>query len=318
MNNTNNPYNNPFTRKITGGISGKTIFLPDVNQSTLNTISSDRFVKNGELYPDIQFDNTNGFPDSLSFKRKFGLLIPVTNTVMEHELWRIIFNNQGPEGLDGVGIHTANIQTPGVNIQNEADLAEFKNIFINGLNTAINQSLLAQPEYLIMGMSLEHILYGIDELRSLMDGIAANNKLSWATWHDAADAALKKYKAKRIGLMAPFIKKGNDNAIKMFEDLGYEVVVSFGFGCGDLVDIAHIPDSLKEEVIIKHLATPENKLDAILQLGTNMSMVHISEKLESEIGIPILGINAVTFWYALRENGFQNPIQKASRLLREF
>jgi maleate isomerase len=53
-------------------------------------------------------------------------------------------------------------------------------------------------------------------------------------------------------------------------------------------------------------------------LGTNMSMVHISEKLESEIGIPILGINAVTFWYALRENGFLNPLQNASRLLREF
>jgi maleate isomerase len=318
MNNTNNPYSNPFTRKITGGISGKTIYLPDVNQSTLNTISSDKFVKNGELYADIQLDNPSGFPDSLSFKRKFGLLIPVTNTVMEHEIWRIIFNNQGPDGLEGVGIHTANIQTPGVNIQTEADLAEFKNIFINGLNAAINQALLAQPEYLIMGMSLEHILHGIDEIRSLMDGIAANNKLSWATWHDAADAALKKYKVKRIGLIAPFIKKGNDNAIKMFEDLGYEVVVSFGFGCGDLVDIAHIPDSLKEEVILQHLATPENKLDAILQLGTNMSMVHIAEKLESEIGIPILGINAVTFWYALRENGFQNPLQKASRLLREF
>ena len=71
-------------------------------------------------------------------------------------------------------------------------------------------------------------------------------------------------------------------------------------------------------MILQHLATPVYKLDAILQLGTNMSMVHIAEKLESEIGIPILGINAVTFWYALRENGFLNPIQKASRLLREF
>jgi maleate isomerase len=49
-----------------------------------------------------------------------------------------------------------------------------------------------------------------------------------------------------------------------------------------------------------------------------MSMVHIAEKLEGEIGIPIFGINAVTFWYALRENGFQNPLQNASRLLREF
>jgi len=57
MNNTNNPYDNPYTRKITGGISGKTIYLPDVNQSTLSTISKDKFVKNGELFSDIKLDN---------------------------------------------------------------------------------------------------------------------------------------------------------------------------------------------------------------------------------------------------------------------
>ncbi len=34
--------------------------------------------------------------------------------------------------------------------------------------------------------------------------------------------------------------------------------------------------------------------------------------------IPILGINAVTFWYALRENGFEGALVGAGRLLREF
>jgi len=301
---------------ITGGISGNTIQLPDVNSTSYTNISVDRFVKDGMPVPDFKLENTNGLPDSLSYKRKFGLLIPVTNTVMEHELWNIIFNNQGPEGLDGVGIHTTNIQTPGVKIQTDADLEAFKQLFIGALNTAVNQALLSKPEYLIMGMSLEHILHGIDEIRSLMDGI--KTEVFWATWHEASDAALKKLKAKRIGIMSPFIKKGNDNAIKMFEDMGYEVVSSFGFGCPDLVDIAHISDSLKEDVILKHLAKPENSLDAIVQLGTNMSMLRLSEKLEPKIGIPILGINAVTFWYALRENGFAMPLKNCGRLLREF
>jgi maleate isomerase len=35
------------------------------------------------------------------------------------------------------------------------------------------------------------------------------------------------------------------------------------------------------------------------------------------IGIPVLGINAVTFWCALRENGFTGPLEGGGRLLRE-
>ncbi len=100
--------------------------------------------------------------------------------------------------------------------------------------------------------------------------------------------------------------------------MGYEVVTTFGFDCTNLNDIAHIPDAAKEEAILKYLATPANRLDAVVQLGTNMSMIHVAEKLEAKIGIPILGINAVTFWYALRENGFSDPLNKSGRLLREF
>ncbi len=305
-------------RTIIGALSGKVIHLPDVNKAPMPSIASSGMVIDGRPFSGINMVTSPGQPDVRSFKRKFGLLIPATNTSMESELWSIICNNQGSGGLDGVGIHTVNIQTPKTQLKTEADLLAYKDQFIAGLDKAIEQATLAQPEYLIMGMSLEHILYGIGEVRSLMSGIESRYDYSWATWHDAADAALKKYKAKRIGLITPFDKKGNENAIKMFEDLGYEVVASFGFSCANAMDIAHIPDLAKEEVILKCLATPDNHLDAIVQLGTNMSMLHVTEKLESKLGIPILGINAVTFWYALRENGFKTPLVKAGRLLREY
>jgi maleate isomerase len=50
----------------------------------------------------------------------------------------------------------------------------------------------------------------------------------------------------------------------------------------------------------------------------NPSLIDVTEKLEPVLGIPILGINAVTFWYALRENGFQGALMGAGRLFREF
>ncbi len=118
--------------------------------------------------------------------------------------------------------------------------------------------------------------------------------------------------------MTPFDKKGNEFATQMFEDLGFEVVSSVGFSCANALHIAHVPDWAKEKAILELLANDENKLDAVVQCGTNMSLIDVSEKVEPVVGIPILGINAVTFWYALRENGFEGALVGAGRLLREF
>jgi maleate isomerase len=95
------------------------------------------------------------------------------------------------------------------------------------------------------------------------------------------------------------------------------VVTSFGFACGNVQHIAHIPDSAKERAVME-MATELNKLDAIVQCGTNMSMINVTEKLEPVLNIPILGINAVSFWFALREAGFSDPLVGGGRLLREF
>ena len=306
-------------KTITGALSGQTITLPDVNAPPMPSLAPPGVVQDGKEVEGFgEIGNGRGYPDARSFRRKFGLLIPATNTSMEHELWSVVFNNLGPDGLDGVGIHTTNVQTPKPKLETEEDLLEYKRQFLGGLDSAIDQALLAEPEYLIMGMSLEHIIAGIDGIRASMAEVEARAKLSWATWHDAISAALQKFKAKRIALISPFDKLGNENAARMFEDLGFEVVSSVGFSCANALHIAHVPDWAKEKAILELLATEENDIDAVVQCGTNMSMINVSEKLEPMIGIPILGINAVTFWYALRETGFTSPLVGAGRLLREY
>lgn len=104
----------------------------------------------------------------------------------------------------------------------------------------------------------------------------------------------------------------------MFEDLGFDVVSSIGFSCGNVQHIAHIPDWAKEKAVTELLAAADNRLDAIVQCGTNMSLNAVLERLEPVIGIPIIGVNAAMFWYALRENRFEGPLTGGGRLLREF
>ncbi len=257
------------------------------------------------------------YPDARSFRQRFGLLIPATNTTMEHELWSIIFANPGLDGLAGVGIHTSTVLTPRPDVSSPEGLESYREQFIGGVEAAVKVALLAAPQYMIMGMSLEHIINGIDPIRTTMAQIEKFCGLFWSTCHDSMQAALAAYAAKRIGIITPFNQSGNDSAVRMFQDLGFEVVTCFGFACGNTQHIAHIPDSAKEEAVMA-MATEQNKLDAIVQCGTNMGMITVAEKLEPIIGVPVLGINAVCFWHALRRSGFDQPLLGGGRLLREF
>jgi len=303
---------------ITGALSGRPIFIPDVNVPPMPSIAPPGPIYNGE--PTKIFDIaklSDGHPDACSYRRRFGLIIPATNTSMENELWSILVQNRD-NGLDGIGLHTSTVLTPKPDVSSPEGIEQYRRHFLGGVDKAVQSALLARPQYFIMGMSLEHIIVGVEPIRATMAQIEDSSDLAWATWHHAAKAALERYGAKRIGLITPFESSGNESAARMFRDLGFEVVATFGYACANAQQIAHIPNEAKENAVLELLATKEKKLDAVVQCGTNMSMTAVAEKLEPQLGIPIFGINATLLWYALRENGFTTPVLHAGRLLREF
>ncbi len=305
----------PAPTPTIGALSGKPIARPNRDALPMPSLAAPGVIHDGEPAPGFEgLGQTRGYPDVRSARHKFGLLLPATNTSMEQELWSIL----GRSGVDGVGLHTANVLTPRPRFGNAAELEEYRQQFLGGLAAAVDQALMAEPHSLIMGMSLEHIVAGIDQVRAPVTEMEAHSGLSIAAWHDAAAAALAKFGAKRIGLLTPFDATGNKNAARMFEDLGFTVVSSVGFSCALALHIAHVPDWAKEKAILELLATPEHRLDAVVQCGTNMSLIQVSERLEPQLGIPIIGINAALLWYALRENGIADPLLGAGRLLRDF
>ena len=59
-------------------------------------------------------------------------------------------------------------------------------------------------------------------------------------------------------------------------------------------------------------------VDLILQAGTNLPFAPLASKLEAELGKPVLAINAITFWHALRTNGIADRVSGFGSLLEEF
>jgi maleate isomerase len=112
---------------IVGHLSGKKIIIPDANATPMPSLAAPGVIHNGKPVEGFgSIDASRGYPDVRSFRRKFGLLIPATNTSTEHELWSIIGHNAGRNGLGGVGIHTANVMTPRPQFGTAEDLLEYK------------------------------------------------------------------------------------------------------------------------------------------------------------------------------------------------
>jgi maleate isomerase len=61
----------------------------------------------------------------------------------------------------------------------------------------------------------------------------------------------------------------------------------------------------------------DNDVDALVQAGTNLSMVTLADEAECWLGKPVIAINAAIWWIALRDNGVEDKVHGCGRLLRE-
>lgn len=314
---------------ITGALSGKKIIIPDDKSGfPISTVFAGNYKEGPDAKKLKTADNDDKLkeiqdmlkpgnaPDVLSHRLKLGLLIPSTNTSMEQEIQTILKMPQNFDKTQGIGMHTVNVLTPKPKVATAADVAVYRDAFLNGLKDALAQAKHALPQYLIMGMSIEHIVDNLEGVRKPMDDFEkAADGLGVALWHDAATAALKKFGAKNIAILSPFDPTGQDYANTVFSELGFNVVRSFGFGCATAVDIGHVPSAAKLKAIEEILAGDD--IDAVIQCGTNFSLLPVIEDAEKAIGKPVMGINQTLLWYALREAGVDVKLEGVGRLFRE-
>ena len=57
------------------------------------------------------------------------------------------------------------------------------------------------------------------------------------------------------------------------------------------------------------------KVDAIVQVGTNLAMAEVAAMAEFWLGKPVIAINTATYWYALRQYGIRDKIYGWGSLL---
>jgi maleate isomerase len=131
----------------------------------------------------------------------------------------------------------------------------------------------------------------------------------------AAVAALKAFGAKRIAVLTPHQPRGDEIVRAYLKEAGLDVVRLRGLAVTTPRMIAQVPLADIRNAL-KELDGPD--IDALLQVGTALPTVAVAAEAERWLGKPVLAINTVTYWHALRQCGIEDRIYGYGRVLEEF
>jgi maleate isomerase len=174
--------------------------------------------------------------------------------------------------------------------------------------------MTCEPDYLIMGMSSETFWDGLEGSKRLMERVEQRSGVKVAMGSDASQEALKRYGAKRISVITPYMPAGDTQVRRFFTDCGFDIVHLKGLRGTSPVQYAHISEKELRDAI-NEVNGPD--VDAIVQVGTNLAMARLAGVAEFWLDKPVLAINTCIYWWALRQNGIDDKIDGFGSLLIE-
>jgi maleate isomerase len=247
--------------------------------------------------------------DVLGWRAKFGVIGPSTNTVVQPD-----FDMMRPAGVTN---HYSRIFTPNAKaVSNDTFMAGTKLIGDNVLD-AVRSVMTCEPNYLVMGMSSVTFYGGAAGANAFVQKVEAEAGVRISVGSHSSTAALNAYGAKRIAFLSPYYPVANAEVRRYFTESGFEVVRDIYLACRSWTAIAEVtPELLRDKLI--ELNGDGRDVDAIIQVGTNLSMVRLAAAAELWLGKPVIAINTATYWHALRRYGILDKMSGFGRLLEEF
>ncbi len=247
-------------------------------------------------------------PDALGWRAKFGVLAPSTNTIVEPDFYQM--------GVPGVTSHFSRIHIRNQNLGSDAAFEALLEQVREEIRFAVERVMTAEPDYMVMGMSSETFWGGMEGNRQFVKQIKElTDNIGVATGAEACERVLQNFGIKRIGVITPYQPIGDHNVELFFNEIGAEVVRIKGLRCPTAVSIAHVDEDTLRQTLQD---VDGDDVDALVQAGTNVSMLRLADEAERWLGKPVIAINAAIWWMALRDNGIEDKIDGCGRLLREF
>lgn len=247
-------------------------------------------------------------PDSQGYRRLFGVLGPSTNTIVQPDFDDL--------RVAGVTNHYSRIVVDDAQaISDETFMAGTMEISRNTID-AVRGVLTCNPDYLVMGMSAVTFYGGAEGAQKWRNNIESEAGLQLCTGSQSLIEAFDAYGGiRKIAVLSPYYPSANEQVSHFMSDYGIEVVRDTCLRCPSWTAIAQVTTATLREELKK---LDGDDVDALVQVGTNLSMTRLAAAAELYLGKPVIAINTATYWNALRQNGITDKVRGFGKLMEQY
>jgi len=246
--------------------------------------------------------------DVQGYRRLMGVIAPSTNTIVQPDMERM-----RPEGVTN---HFSRIYVEDPVALSDADFFAGTQAISDNTMDAVRSVMTCKPDYVVMGMSAITFYGGVEGGRKFKAQVEAVAGVGASTGSEAVVAALQAYGGvKTVSFVSPYFPAANAQVRNYFEESGFTVKRDHAIQCRCWTDIAKVTPSYLRDVLDD---LDGDDVDAIVQVGTNLSMVDLAIEYETRLGKPVIPINTATYWHSLRACGIDDRIKGMGRLLADF
>ena len=230
--------------------------------------------------------------------RRIGLLVPSSNSVQEPDFWRLL-----PRGI---ALHVARMRLS--NVEPESTLR-----IVEEIETESRKLADADVDVIVLAATAPSSRNGLGYDQELIQRICAASGKPATTASTALIEALRALSAKSLVLGAPWTATINRTAAAFIEANGVKVLAQEALGIVPNLEIGLLDPQTAYDVG-RRVDRPE--ADVVMLACGNWSTFSIIDRLERDLGKPVLTTNQVSLWDALRILGSE-PLGNLGVLLRE-
>jgi maleate isomerase len=240
-------------------------------------------------------------------RKRIGVVIPSTNTSVEAD-----YNDLRP---DNVTFHVSRIYIQ-TKISTDEDAQTTLRQLRDGMEKAVHDVCTCMPDHLIMGMSSETFVGGLQGSLEMGKRMEELSGLDVSMGSEATREVLEILGARKIAVLTPYQPSIDVEVERYFKDLGYDMVAMKSLRCPTATAIADVTGDEVLEAIAELEREATDDFDVFIQAGTNLSSWRVADEVERRTGKPLIGINAACVWHALKRLGVDPSLPAAGSVFR--
>lgn len=235
--------------------------------------------------------------DILGFRARIGVVAPATNTIVQPEM-----EAMRPHGVTN---HHGRIRVTNVPMTSDADFLKVLDALDADMDRALDDVTAAAPDHMIIGVTSPMLRGGRQACDARLARLQDRTGIAMTAGSTALARVLAAMGVRRIGLITPYQPVMDDMLRDFFAGEGVSVAGLITLRCPTPFAIAQVPeDRLHRDIE----AADRPDIEAWVQVGTNMVFTGFAPALARRFDKPVIGVNAATYWEALRRIGVTDAV----------